>query len=86
MLWEVMDKDTDILTKELTKAMLKLKRDIDSPLGDTTSDIVLLVSKARPLCKWYLTSAALTVYGLPIYISQTWLFIYAKLVFCLQLL
>ncbi|MCL4128538.1 UNVERIFIED_CONTAM: hypothetical protein GTU68_029335 [Idotea baltica] len=66
MLWEVMDKDTDLLTREMIRALRGIKGPPGSPLEEPPSDLALLVAKARPLCSWYLISAALVVYGLPL--------------------
>lgn len=66
MLWEVMDKDTDLVTREMVRALTGQKTCEGSPLEDPPSDFPLMVARARPLCSWYLISAALVVYGLPL--------------------
>ena len=66
MLWEVTDKDTDYLTKEMLSSLLGRKGVLSSKDGSEISDVALLVSKAKASCNWYLNAAALTVYGLPL--------------------
>lgn len=66
MLWEVMDRDTDLLTREIIRALRGIKGPDSSPLKDPPTDIPLIVARAKPLCSWYLISAALVVYGLPL--------------------
>ena len=68
MLWEVTDKDTDRLTQEMLNAIQGKEGTEGSPLENPPTDIPLLVARARSLCKWYLTKAALSVYGLPIHL------------------
>ncbi|XP_071525349.1 separin isoform X2 [Panulirus ornatus] len=66
MLWDVTDKDTDFLTCGMIRALQGKDGDPATPLATPPSDVALLVARSRSLCRWYLTAAALTVYGLPL--------------------
>lgn len=67
MLWDVTDKDTDKLTQEMFLAIRGENGPAGTALEKPPSDVALLVARARSLCKWYLTRAALSVYGLPLH-------------------
>lgn len=70
MLWEVMDKDTDLLTKEIVRTLSGLESSIEIDFSDVSSVLLpSIVARAKPLCTWYLISAALVVYGLPIHVN-----------------
>ncbi|XP_045623802.1 separin isoform X2 [Procambarus clarkii] len=68
MLWDVTDKDTDVLTRGMIRALRGEDGEPGTPLATPPSDIALLVARSRFLCRWYLTAAALTVYGLPLHV------------------
>ncbi|XP_066984369.1 separin isoform X2 [Macrobrachium rosenbergii] len=68
MLWEVTDKDTDNLTQEMLNAVQGKSGKAGSPLENPPADLALLVAQARSVCNWYLTKAAVCVYGLPVHI------------------
>lgn len=71
MLWDVTDKDTDNLTLEMLRALQGINGVPGSPLANPPSDIPLLVARSRSICRWYLTAAALTVYGLPLHVVNS---------------
>ncbi|XP_042874759.1 separin-like isoform X2 [Penaeus japonicus] len=71
MLWDVTDKDTDNLTLEMLRALQGINGAPGSPLANPPSDIPLVVARSRSICRWYLTAAALTVYGLPLHVVNS---------------
>lgn len=85
MLWDVTDKDTDNLTLEMLRALQGINGVPGSPLANPPSDIPLLVARSRSICRWYLTAAALTVYGLPLHVvnsNSEWYF-YLLILLCI---
>ncbi|KAK7087014.1 hypothetical protein SK128_011355 [Halocaridina rubra] len=70
MLWDVTDKETDMLTMEMLQTMRGLSTAEGTTMENPPSDLPLLVSQARSKRNWYFSRAALSVYGLPLHIAH----------------
>ncbi|KAF2345670.1 hypothetical protein FHG87_023574 [Trinorchestia longiramus] len=61
MLWEVTDKDTDLLTGDMIERMIAVRN------GDCQEmlDLPSIIAASKPMCNRFITAAAIVVYGLP---------------------